>query len=250
MRLQVYYDRTVRGTAIFKEDRHNVDLDFQHRFPIGGRHDIVWGLGYRLTSDNEGNTFTVSLTPASRTMHLVSAFAQDEIVLMADRLHVTLGSKFEHNDFTGFEIQPGARLLWTPSDRHTVWAAIARAVRTPSRAEDDIRINQQVLPPGTLFPGAPTAVASFFGDRSIGSEKLLAYELGYRMQPTSGLPWTSQRFITCTTTCGASNPGPHFSKRRRSHRTWWSPSSRPTSCMGKPMGLNWQLIGSSPSGGA
>lgn len=210
MRLQVYYDRTIRDTAIFKEDRHNVDLDFQHRFPLGGRHDIVWGLGYRLSSDNEGNTFTVSLTPASRTTHLVSAFAQDEIVLVADRLHVTLGSKFEHNTFTGFEIQPGARLLWTPSDRHTVWAAIARAVRTPSRAEDAVRINQQVLPPGTLFPGAPAAVVSFAGDRGIDSEKLLAYELGYRVQPHEWLSLDLALFYNVYNNLRSIEPGTPF----------------------------------------
>src|SRR5262249_44080961 len=169
MRLQMYYDRTVRNMDIFKEDRHNFDLDFQHRFPLGGRHDIVWGMGYRLTSDHEGNTFTVALTPASRTTHLVSTFAQDEVMLVADRLYMTLGSKFEHNDFTRFEIQPSARLLWTPSARHTVWAAISRAVRTPSRADDDVRINAQVLPPGTVSPGAPAAVVAFSGDRRIDS---------------------------------------------------------------------------------
>jgi len=183
MRLQMYYDRTVRNMDIFQEDRHNFDLDFQHRFPLGGRHDIVWGLGYRLTSDDEGNTFSASLIPASRTTHLVSAFVQDEIALLPDRLYVTLGSKFEHNDFTGFEIQPSGRLLWTPNDRHTVWAAISRAVRTPSRAEADVRLNQLVLPPGTLSPGAPLTVAAFFGDHSMVAETLLAYELGYRVQP-------------------------------------------------------------------
>ena len=179
IRLQFYYDHTVRDTLIFKENRDNYDVDFQ----LGRRQDIIWGLGYRLTSDDVGNSFSVALNPQSRTTRLLSAFAQDEITLLPNQLYLTLGSKFEQNDFTGFEIQPRARLSWTPSDWQTIWAAISRAVRTPSRAEDDIRLSQQVLPPGRVFPGAPPAVTVFFGNRGFDSEKMLAYELGYRVQP-------------------------------------------------------------------
>jgi iron complex outermembrane receptor protein len=107
----------------------------------------------------------------------VSAFVQDDITLVPDRLRLTLGSKFEHNDFTGFEIQPNARLAWTPSARHTVWAAVSRAVRTPTRLDDDIRINALVI------PGAPATILAVFGSRNFVSEELLAYELGYRLQP-------------------------------------------------------------------
>ena len=48
------------------------------------------------------------------------------------RLRFTLGSKFEHNDFTGFEYQPTARLLFTPTNKQSVWAAVSRAVHTPA----------------------------------------------------------------------------------------------------------------------
>jgi iron complex outermembrane receptor protein len=92
-------------------------------------------------------------------------------------LRVTLGSKFEHNDFTGFEIQPNARLAWTPSAHQTAWAAVSRAVRTPTRLDDDIRLNAQVI------PGMPPSILAVFGSRNFVSEALLAYELGYRLQP-------------------------------------------------------------------
>lgn len=172
---QTYYDRTVRNTAIFDEDRNTFDLDFQHRFPVGERNDIIWGGGYRLLNDDVGNTFDISLNPEKRTTHLLSSFVQDEISLMPDKLALTLGSKFEHNDYTGVEIQPSVRLLWTPHDRHSVWASVSRAVRTPSRAEDDVRLNQQGGP-------VPGSIVALLGNRSFDSEELIAYELGYRVQ--------------------------------------------------------------------
>jgi iron complex outermembrane recepter protein len=178
VQLQVYYDRTERRIPlVFSEKRDTFDLDVQHQFPVGQRQEIVWGFGYRFTQDRVGNTFNVSWDPDHRATHLVSAFVQDNITLVPNRVRLTLGSKFEHNDFTGFEIQPNARLAWTPSARQTVWAAVSRAVRTPTRLDDDIRLNAQVI------PGTPPTILAFFGSRDFVSEELLAYELGYRLQP-------------------------------------------------------------------
>lgn len=185
---QIFYDRTVRDTEIIREDRDTFDVDFQHRFSLGDRHGIVWGGGYRVTSDAIENTFDVALNPDERTAHLFGAFVQDEISLIEKTLSLTLGSKFEHNDFTGFEIQPSGRLLWSPHERHSVWAAVSRAVRTPSRADDDVRLNQK--PP---FP-APGTIVSILGDRSFDSEELIAYELGYRVQPHAKLSFDLATF--------------------------------------------------------
>ncbi|MBC2694706.1 MAG: TonB-dependent receptor [Desulfobacteraceae bacterium] len=123
-----------------------------------------------------------TLYPDSRDDNLFSAFVQDEIILVDDRLHLTLGSKFEHNDYTGFEIQPNARLMWMPHSRHSIWTAVSRAVRTPSRSDHDLRYNM-VFPPNTLYPGSQLAVSSLFGNNDFESEELIAYELGYRVQP-------------------------------------------------------------------
>jgi len=184
LQLQMYYDRTDRNAAIFKEDRNTYDVDLQHRFPVGKRNDIVWGVGYRASSDKIGNTSAVSLTPDSRTVQLFNSFVQDEITLVEDKLNFEFGSKFEHNDFTGYEIQPSGRLLWRPVERHTLWGSVSRAVRTPSRAEDDIRLNEEVIPPGvppntSLLP----ALVAVLGNRQFESEKLIAYEMGYRAEP-------------------------------------------------------------------
>jgi iron complex outermembrane receptor protein len=184
LRVQLYYDRTERDTFVFDEKRNTFDADVQYHFPIRERNDVVVGVGYRVTSDEVGNTETVALNPDSRTTHVFSAFAQDEITLVEDRLKVTLGSKFEHNDYTGFEAQPSARLAWTPptSKKQIVWASVSRAVRTPARAEDDLKLNQ-VVPPGALFSNSPPAVVSIYGNRHFQSEELLASEIGYRIQP-------------------------------------------------------------------
>jgi iron complex outermembrane recepter protein len=178
LQLQVYYDRTERRIPdFFSETRDTFDVDGQHRFPWGQRHDIIWGFGYRYTQDKVDGSFSVSVEPDRRGTHLLSLFVQDDITLIPDRLRMTLGSKFEHNDFSGFEIQPNVRLSWMPSAQHTVWAAVSRAVRTPTRLEHDMRLT------AVLIPSIPPVIATVFGDRDFVSEELLAYELGYRLQP-------------------------------------------------------------------
>jgi iron complex outermembrane receptor protein len=179
--LQAYYDRTVRNSPIFGEDRDTGDVDLQHRFAWGDRQKLIWGLGFRATHADIKNSLNVSLFPSDRTLSLYSAFVQDEISIVPEYFRVTIGSKFEHNDFTGFEIQPSARALWTPGHSQTIWASISRAVRTPSEAESDIRLNP--APPVPLPPGLLT----IFGNPNMVSEELLAYELGYRIQPIEQL---------------------------------------------------------------
>jgi iron complex outermembrane receptor protein len=164
LHLQIYVDRTWRRVeASFGDDLKTYDVDFQHRFPIGVRHSILWGLGYRLMQDDAALAFS----PAYREMQLFSGFVQDEITLIPDRLQLTLGTKLEHNDFSGVEVQPSVRLAWTPTDRQTIWAAVSRAVRSPSRLDTDI-----VIP-------------NLVGDDNFASEKVLAYELGYRVRPVA-----------------------------------------------------------------
>lgn len=180
---QVYYDHSDRESNLPRERRDTFDIDLQQHFAPIQRHNLVTGLGYRFTSDHIENSFANGFDPDERTLHLFSGFLQDEIMLVEERLRLTLGTKVEHNDFTGVEYQPGARLAWTPSDSHTLWASAARAVRTPSRAEDDVRIYRNA--PAPPFPAG--SVVSIFGDRSGVSEDLMAYELGYRVLPDSRL---------------------------------------------------------------
>ena len=184
MSLQLYYDRTEQTMAILGEKRDTLDIDFQHRFELGDRQELIWGAGYRFTHDNITNTPTASIQPASLGQDLFSAFVQDSITIVRDKLRLTLGSKFEHNDMTGFEVQPNARLLFTPNERNTLWAAVSRAVRTPSRTENDILLNQLTIPPSTpQNPGPIPVLVEVKGSNTHISEELIAYEVGYRAKP-------------------------------------------------------------------
>lgn len=183
MAIQLDYDRTKREEAPVGEGRGTFNAEFQHHLAAGKRQDIIWGLGYRVTSDHLTDRPSISFNPRKRTSNLFSGFWQNEFKLAPKRLRLTLGSKFEHNNYTGFEVQPNIRVLWTPSDRHTTWAAVSRAVRTPARIEDDIHSTYQVLPEADGLP----YVFTVFGNRDIKSEILIAYELGYRARPGNDL---------------------------------------------------------------
>jgi len=135
MSVQMYYDVMHRSEDILNEDRQNFDVEFQHRFGLGFGNDIIWGLRLRHSSDDYSGSKVAFMNPVSTNDLLYSAFIQDEISLLEDKIKLTIGSKFEHNDYTGFEIQPSTRLLWTPGEHHRLWAAISQATRIPSRME-------------------------------------------------------------------------------------------------------------------
>ena len=181
MALQIYYDRFSRKLFDLATNIDTFDLDFQHHTALGRRQDIVWGFGYRLVSQHaeSNSSSSIQFKPQAKTAQLFSAFAQDEITLVKERLRLILGIKLEHNYLSGFEAQPSVRLSWTPSRRQTAWAAVSRAVRTPARSQQDIRVNYQAFP----GPGGILIIVAVFGSTSPDSEILNAYELGYRAQP-------------------------------------------------------------------
>ncbi len=144
---QAYWDRFLLiGDSGYRNARWNTfDLDFQHQFPLGQRQKIVWSLGFRyidahLTNSNPVDAFSLDWLENDPHSQLLSAFVQDQIAVVPDRLTMMLGTKIEHNSFTGRELQPTGRLLWTPTKRQAAWAAVSRAVRTPSFTEDDVRL--------------------------------------------------------------------------------------------------------------
>ena len=176
LRLKTYFDHQDRE-EIFLQQRHDTfDVDFQHNLNRWDNHDIVWGLGYRHVSDDFTQGGAVSFSPSSRGTDLYSAFVQDEISLEPDVFKVIVGSKFEHNDFTGVEIQPNIRAVWTPNDVHTLWGSVSRAVHVPSRVDVEGHIR-------VAMPPAPTL--NVLGNPQIDSEELVAWELGYRWFPGS-----------------------------------------------------------------
>jgi iron complex outermembrane recepter protein len=168
--VQVYYDRTHRDIPnVFGENLDIYDIDLQHQVRLGARHDVVWGLGYRLMNDRVANSATIAFLPADVTRQWFTGFVQDEIALVPDRFHLALGSKVEHNDYTGFEIQPSGRVSWQVDSSALLWAAVSRALRTPSRIDREL-----------YSPAQPPYVLA--GGPNFHSEEELAYELGYRHQ--------------------------------------------------------------------
>ena len=167
-RVQLYYDRTWRylPSADFGEELHTYDADIQHHFGVGARHDLLWGAGYRFMKDIINNSPQLSFSPRIKDMNLVSVFLQDRILLVPERMQLTVGSKFVHNVYSGWDLQPSARAAWTPDPRNTVWAAVSRTVRTPTRWDTD-EISPHIITPAHQF----------------SSEKVLTYELGYRLEP-------------------------------------------------------------------
>lgn len=156
----------------------DTEVTLRHRF--GSRHDLVAGLGARDHRDDIQSSDQYVFAERKSSQTLVTSFVQDEINLIPDRLSVTLGSKFEHNDFTGWEVQPGARFSWHEDQRWTWWGSVARAVRIPARAERGTTIYPQIVPPNALNP-LPTVV-QIVANPEFGSEELLAWETGVRFQ--------------------------------------------------------------------
>ncbi|NJD06725.1 MAG: TonB-dependent receptor [Methylococcaceae bacterium] len=194
--LQFFYDHTERREAYLDQIDDTLDLDFQHHFAWGERQDFVWGLGYRWIGDRLNDTAIFRWSDRSRNLQLFSGFLQDEISLVPEQLRLSLGSKLEHNDFTGFVVQPSVRLSWTPSSRHTLWGAISRAVRTPSRAEQDGRFYTLApLPPGDSNNPTPFPVYfSAVGQPGFRAEDVVSFELGHRFMPSPSLSLDAAAF--------------------------------------------------------
>lgn len=210
--LQVYFDNTnVLDNSLFTDHENVYDIDFQHDIHLGESQELVWGLGYRSIQDSNGSSATVSLQPSHNSLNQFSAFLQDEYSFFSQRLRVDLGSKFEHNDFTGFEIQPNIRFLVNLSKDQSIWAAVSRAVRTPALTEEGLRLNEGVVPPGAppFFSPLPVSEA-IFGSPQFKSEDLLAYEAGYRVQATKTLSFDVAAFYNNYSNLRSAEPGLPF----------------------------------------
>ena len=182
MAFQFYFDRAATTSFGVATGTNTFDFDFQHHFAWGSRQDVIWGLGYRLIEDKlTGSVFgPVQYFPPSHNGQTFSGFFQDQLAIVPDRLRVTIGSKLEDDEYAGWQAEPTIRLLWTPSTHQTFWAAVSRAVRTPSIGEEGIVENFTALP----GPGGLPVVVTVFGNPQFQAETLFAYEVGYRLEAT------------------------------------------------------------------
>jgi iron complex outermembrane recepter protein len=175
--LQMYWDRTDRQGANFAEIRNTFDIDFLQKVRLPFHQEVSWGLGARV--DPVDDTVVVSglqFLPLKRTDYLLTAFVQDQIGLVDNRLSLIVGTKLLRTNFTGVDPEPSVRLLWTPSDKQTIWAAFTHALRTPSDSEEDFYLLGfiQTLPNGMPY------FARFNPNPRFAPEQLNGSELGYR----------------------------------------------------------------------
>lgn len=170
LRFLSYYDHTELNTEPLGEIRDSFAGDIEDSYFITPRNRLVTGLHYVFTTDHIRNTDILSVTPTDRDDQIVSAFIDDRYAVVEDKVFLTVGSKFEYNTYTQFEAQPSARLSWIIDDQNMVWTAVSRAVRVPSRLEDDLQVQ--------LAPGL-----EFDANRNADAEELIAYEVGYRVRP-------------------------------------------------------------------
>jgi iron complex outermembrane recepter protein len=173
--VKAYFDRTSHFEPIYGETRNTVDIDLLEHLTLVGRQDFLWGLGARVSPGNfVQRVATIDFLPHHLTDQIYSGFVQDAIPFLNHRLTLTVGSKVEHNNYTGFEVQPSVRLLWNRTPQQAFWASITRAARTPSRLDADIQFTDLVE--ATPLP----SFVRVYGNRQFHSEEVIAYEAGFR----------------------------------------------------------------------
>jgi iron complex outermembrane receptor protein len=183
IQIQAYFDRTNRRDLELGETRDTFDIDFVQRVLVQSDQELTWGLGVRVSPSNFiQSSQGVNFLPNKQTDSIYSGFLQYELPIVRDKLILTAGTKLEHNNFSGFEYQPSARLLWTPTMHQSFWGAVTRAVRTPSRLDQDVRfaIFLQATPP-------PPVYFEILGNPKLKAEQLIGYEAGYRTQVNPNL---------------------------------------------------------------
>jgi iron complex outermembrane receptor protein len=179
IQVQMYYDRADRHTPNYIENRDTFDIDLLQRLRLPARQEVSWGLGARVDPVNDPVVVSgLQFVPYKRTDYLATAFVQDEIGLVERRLSLTLGTKILRTDFiANVDFEPSARLLWTLSDKQTVWAAFTHALRTPSDSEENFYLLGYI---GTTPNGTPY-FARFNANANFAPEQLNGYEVGYRL---------------------------------------------------------------------
>ena len=170
-----YCDWTDR-TGVYFEKRNTCDVEFQNNHSFTDRHSIVWGGSVSTSGSDKPGFFAVSFAPPRQRYNVVSGFAQYEVVVVPDRFTLTGGAKIEYNSFTAGDVQPQIRGVWTPTKNHAVWAAVSRALHVPAQYDEDAIQNL------TELPGMVPTYLAVVGNPKLKTEKLRAYELGYRFQ--------------------------------------------------------------------
>jgi iron complex outermembrane receptor protein len=180
LQVQSFVDTSRRDEPVGLYSRKLVEVDAQVRRAFGARHDVVVGAGVRGVSETLDGRNGVSVTPANERSSLLTAFVNDDITLVADRLSLTLGSQIQHDSFAGFGVQPTARIMWKVHPRQRLWAAAGRALRTPSLTDRRIQVDMPPMPSMPAQNEIPLVVR-FVGNPEARTERFTDLEVGYRL---------------------------------------------------------------------
>jgi len=196
LQVQVYYDRTWRDFRNgFAEKLSTYDVEGQHRIKLGRVQEVIYGAGVRVMDHDVKNLELFAFRPAQKTLSLFNVFVQDDIVLVKEKLKMTIGIKIEHNTYTHYQYQPNARLTWMAKSNQTIWAAVSRAVRNPSRIDREFYLD--------LAPGFPFITGSNFQ-----SEEVTAYEIGWHTKIGKNLSVNVASFYNVYDNIRSVEPGP------------------------------------------
>ncbi len=177
--LNGYFDYDQFKIPVLNRSAQTLDFDFQHFYDFSKNNQFIWGVGYRQIFDKINSNSVDGKTPLKysnnyRNDQWFSSFIQDKMALIPDKLYLTIGSKFEKNDFNGFSYQPNARIAYYPNRKQTIWASVSKSIRTPTRGESDVTIKD-----------ADSGLVLNQGSPKFGVEQLIAYETGYRIKPNN-----------------------------------------------------------------
>ena len=208
--LRAYYDRTQRDTSRFGVSRRIADVEYRRWLDWGDRNNLIWGLQYDWTHDDIASGPVLLFDPSARSWTSINAFVQNTTELVDDTLFAMVGTKFTDHSFVGFQTQPSVRVWWTPTPTQTLWAAVSRPVRVPSRFEENGELVFAYVDTGAIAGGPPSGVIvplGLSGTESLRPEKLLAYELGHRLQVGNGWVFDTSLFYNDYRTLVGVPPG-------------------------------------------
>jgi iron complex outermembrane recepter protein len=232
--VQAYFDLANRNeTGVLGEFRHTFDVEVLQRYHRWNRHELIFGGDFRDNADRTVGSLNISFNPASRDTQLYGVFAQDEISLLPHRLKLTLGSKIEHNFYSGFAFQPDVRLAWISTERTSTWMAISRASESSSRVNADVRTNDDV----SLAADGTIILASTFGTLHLPPENVIAYEFGSRWQPGTKISFDLASFYNHYTNQHNNEPGMPFFEDSPAPRHLVVPNYTASNISGETHGL-------------
>jgi iron complex outermembrane recepter protein len=203
--VEVSYDQYERNDQL-NESRKTFDLNFQHHILAGSRNNVTYGFEYRYSISTTDGDLYLSFVPADLNTHNFGFFAQDEVAVVPDKLYATIGTHFEYNYFTQWNVMPNVRLIWTPSRDQALWASVSLAVRSPAYIDADLRATAS----GFTEPDGTPAIVQVVGNPRIGDEPLTAYELGYRKTFRKSLSVDFAAYYDAYTNQETDEPGTPF----------------------------------------